>query len=244
MLKMEEAAIQQRESLPLPSDHKESRCTMGSRIRSMLKRIGRGFKRISSSVTRLSFPRGPGHSDKKRSEQVINVLTCLPLILLGVNMQSQSQGIGRSITWLGVAAALYHSSPTKGNTQIRVWARKADYWAIAASSCQIHREVKSGGGHQSPFLSSLMSLLVLHSPTLITLINYTTVEFQIRSRPGFLKHALTLLAAGLAFKFEKLLFAVKMPRLTGIAHGMWHLLAARSLQTAIPLKGLPGSHTV
>ena len=109
----------------------------------MFKRIGMRLERIASAVAQLSLPRGIGHSDQTLPEQVINVLTCLPLILLGIKIK-RSQGYGQSVTMLRIAAAVYHASPAKGNTQIRVWARKIDYWAIAASSRQIHREVKSG----------------------------------------------------------------------------------------------------
>jgi hypothetical protein len=203
--------------------------SVSKRIKRVIKRIGRGVRGLSAAILTLSRPKGPGDSDRTLPEQALNVLTCLPLIVVGAKMPSR--GYGRSVAFLGIAAALYHATPAKSNTKLRTWARKADYWAIAATSCQIRKEV---GMQRSPLRRLLVAVIGLHSPTLTTLMNYFTVLFRMRSRAGFSIHLATLISAGFAFKFEKLPFAKNLPMAKNIAHGLWHLLAALSIQTALP----------
>lgn len=198
------------------------------------------LKKLASAMLRLSRPRGPGDSDRTWPEQLVNVITCLPLILVGARIPIRS--ISRSVIVLGVVAALYHATPAckASKNQIRSIARKADYWAIAAFSCQIRREITPRLPlplkHRSLFHSLPETLIGLHSPTMVTLINLSKVESFIRTKPGYLIHLSILTAAGLAFKFEKLPFAKQLPiRLNRISHGLWHLLAALSIRTAIPL---------
>ena len=200
-------------------------------------RLGRGIKRgtrrLASAILNFSSPRGQGHSDRSWAERFVNVITCTPLMLVGAKMPKMLSGFGRSVKMLGLIAALYHSTPTKRMIKLRVWARKMDYWVIAASSCLMRREVSGHlGTRTSPLPWFATTLVALHSPTAITIMNYLSVEISLRSKAGFSQHLVTLISALFMFKFEKIPLLGQLEPVRVMSHGLWHILAALSIHTA------------
>jgi hypothetical protein len=79
-------------------------------------------------------PQGIGCCDHNGTERLVNVLTSLPYVCVGIhayrNRRTEAGKLwGASIAGVGVASGVYHA--TSGRA--KHWARKMDFWAIAYS---------------------------------------------------------------------------------------------------------------
>ncbi|GAX83487.1 hypothetical protein CEUSTIGMA_g10912.t1 [Chlamydomonas eustigma] len=204
-----------------------------------LSRINTLVAKLSKRLGNIMRPKGPGSNDRNRMERVLNVLTCIPFFLAGrcFRRTAHIQGFGLAIMGVGIVASLYHSS----SGRLRPLLRKADYWSIASSAMLLRAEVV--GGLPIP-ATVLMATLIPVKPTLVTAMNFLSVEMHCAAMATsslwaggslhyqWLLHVLTALSAAASFGLEDSFSGTVMEP---IAHGLWHCLAAAGIVTTVPM---------
>lgn len=93
----------------------------------MLFRFARFIFRSLNAMRRIMpfSPRGPGTGDHHWLEKTINVLTCIPILMVP------------GFKGMGCIALLYHATPVYSAP--RTIMRKLDYWSISASLIRANR---------------------------------------------------------------------------------------------------------
>ncbi|DBB00126.1 hypothetical protein WJX77_004254 [Trebouxia sp. C0004] len=183
-------------------------------------------------------PKGPGSNDRTRKERLLNTITSLPIIFVGLHTirhRESAAGVqfGASLLGVGLAATAYHASSGK----LRKHLRKLDYWSISLSTTAAVRAALPAKSQARARLSSIGLLaLVPFQPSAVTAINASIaqVEFARCSqkcptlRSAHRRQAASL-AAGLAcFGLED----VAMQHNMGFVHAMWHCLACYAVSSA------------
>lgn len=179
----------------------------------------------------LLSPKGPGCNDNHLAEKVTNIVTCLPLVVVGCcTLRSRTsvngRAFGASFIALGAVATLYHASVGR----IRPAMRKLDYYTLCCSTFMLRR---AAGVHFSVIPAALSAFAVPFRPTLATALNLLGFEVEFFSkarlntavRDAFLQHAAIGGSGLLCFKLEDLAHNANFH----YVHSLWHLLAAGGL---------------
>lgn len=104
-------------------------------------------------------PKGPGSNDRTRRERLLNTLTSLPIIFVGLHTirhRESTAGVhfGASLLGVGLAATAYHASSGK----LRQHFRKLDYWSISLSTTAAVRAAL-------PAKSQTRARAIIHRPS-------------------------------------------------------------------------------
>jgi hypothetical protein len=183
------------------------------------------------------------------------VLTSIPFFLVGAHVlrtrrAPAARRFGRSFLAVGAVAAAYHACPRE--SRMRDALRKADYYAIAWSSCALREAV---GLKAPPLLMAAACAVTPAKPTLVTGANLVAIEMSYARaalrqgapahvREAWRRHMLTAGAGVCCFLAEDTVVAAG--GLGGGAgplggfnalHGAWHLLSAAALGLVTALLG-------
>jgi hypothetical protein len=227
-----------------------------------LRRLLRALLHHSHRAARQARPHGPGCNDATPLERLVNVLTSAPFFFVGAAVLRSRKApaarrFGRSFLAVGAVAAAYHACPR--DTPLRQLLRKADYYAIAWSSCCLREAV---GLKAPPALALLGCTVTPLKPTLVTGANLVAIEARYACaalRAGAPAHVRAawrrhLMTAGLGlgcFLGEDAVVAAGglgrafpgggrlAARLGGFnaLHGAWHCLSAAALALSNALLG-------
>lgn len=183
-------------------------------------------------------PKGPGSNDRTRRERLLNTLTSLPIIFVGLHTirhRESAAGVhfGASLLGVGLAATAYHASSGK----LRKHFRKMDYWSISLSTTAAVRAALPAKSQTRARLSSIGLLaLVPFKPSAVTAINASIaqVEFARCSqkcpmlRSAHRRQAASLAAGLVCFGLED----VAMQHNMSFVHAVWHCLACYAVSSA------------
>lgn len=187
-------------------------------------------------------PQGPGSGDHQLVERVINVVTCLPFLVLGRRVYRQrttpeGRLFGASLISMGLAATAYHGSPP--SSRARAVLRKLDYYTISFSSACLARALL----RRTPLAFKNVPLLALplmpFRPTAVTSLGIGIMEARYAAaaaanaaphlRGSYARHLASGLAGLACFASEETTPAWVGSR---VAHAAWHVLAAHALASA------------
>lgn len=176
-------------------------------------------------------PQGPGVCDCNGLERVLNVLTSLPFVAVGLATMRRRRThpgkvYGASLIGVGMASMTFHSA-TGG---FRTFARKLDYWTIAVSSALMSRAMFP---KLSPLVWGLSLGLTPFQPFATASVNTMAmeVEFLRRSNESLkLKPVQLMHAASSAGGMGLFYMQEGMPHVP-CTHSLWHCAAAVSCAT-------------
>lgn len=191
-------------------------------------------------AARCVSPQGMGNNDTTLGERVVNVLTSLPFIAVGLHsLWHPSNGparrsFGASFVATGLIAAGYHAS----TGAVREVMRKLDYWSIALTSCVLRR---AAGVRAPAAVGAAAVLLTPYKPTAVTAANLAAIEGRYllsalrhaHLRPTFGCHVGAATVGLTLFALEDVLvMGLGAPP---VVHSLWHLLSSLSLGLVGPL---------
>ncbi|GAA0163035.1 hypothetical protein LIER_19006 [Lithospermum erythrorhizon] len=169
------------------------------------------------------------NGDKHVAETVVNVLTSLPFIVLGLNAPRKNLNCkiyANSLIGVGIASSLYHSS--RGN--IRKYLRWADYTMIATTTVCLSRAIRS----ENPKLLMAASALCLPiQPLMVSVVHTGMMEVAFAKkavqnpdlRMAHNMHKMSSLLGGALFLADDVF------KETPYLHAGWHLAAAIGVGT-------------
>lgn len=169
------------------------------------------------------------HGDQNISETVVNVLTSLPFVFLGLQVPRKNINnklYANSLIGVGIASSMYHSS----RGQLRKYLRWADYTMIAASTICLSRALRN----ENPKLLMVASTFLLpFQPLMVSAVHTGLMEVAFAkeafSRPDLKVahnlHKMSSLLGGAFFVADDCL--PEFPYL----HAAWHLAAAVGVGT-------------
>ncbi|MCL7024261.1 hypothetical protein MKW94_022089 [Papaver nudicaule] len=167
--------------------------------------------------------------DRTLAETVVNVLTSLPFIFLGMQAPRKSWSTklyANSLIGVGVASSLYHSS----RGELRKYLRWADYTMIATTTVCLSRAIRN---ENPKYLMAASALFLPIQPLMVSVVHTGMMEV------AFAKRALTDPDIRMAHNVHKmssllggLLFIADdcFPN-TPYIHAAWHLAAAVGVST-------------
>lgn len=166
-------------------------------------------------------------------ERVINVVTSIPFIVLGLQVPRKtfpSKLYGGSLCGVGIASTLYHVSSGAARKNFRY----ADYAMIAASSVCLSGAIRKDN---STALMIASALALPFSPFLVSVIHACLMEAtfaqRVKAEPSLRKaHGIHKLSSGLG---GVLFIADDVFPNTPWVHAAWHLTAAVGVATSAPL---------
>ncbi|KAL6539049.1 hypothetical protein OROMI_025375 [Orobanche minor] len=166
-------------------------------------------------------------SDKNLSETIVNVLTSLPFIVLGLQTPRKNLNCtiyANSLIGVGVASSFYHASRGK----LRKYLRWADYTMIATATVCLSRAIRNENPKllmaASAFFLPIQPLMVSAVHTGMMEVVFAKRAFQEpHLRPAHNVHKMSFLLGGALFIADDLL--PEAPFL----HACWHLAAAVGL---------------
>ncbi|XP_026386794.1 uncharacterized protein LOC113282082 [Papaver somniferum] len=167
--------------------------------------------------------------DRTLAETVVNVLTSLPFIVLGMQAPRKNWSTklyANSLIGVGVASSLYHSS----RGELRKYLRWADYTMIATTTVCLSRAIRN---ENPKYLMAASALFLPIQPLMVSVVHTGMMEV------AFAKRALTDPDLRMAHNVHKmssllggLLFIADdyFPS-TPYIHAAWHLAAAVGVST-------------
>ncbi|KAI3923852.1 hypothetical protein MKW92_007824 [Papaver armeniacum] len=167
--------------------------------------------------------------DRTLAETVVNVLTSLPFIVLGMQAPRKNWSTklyANSLIGVGVASSLYHSS----RGELRKYLRWADYTMIATTTVCLSRAIRN---ENPKYLMAASALFLPIQPLMVSVVHTGMMEV------AFAKRALTDPDIRMAHNVHKmssllggLLFIADdcFPS-TPYIHAAWHLAAAVGVST-------------
>ncbi|XP_026380846.1 uncharacterized protein LOC113275531 [Papaver somniferum] len=167
--------------------------------------------------------------DRTIAETVVNVLTSLPFIVLGMQAPRKNWSTklyANSLIGVGVASSLYHSS----RGELRKYLRWADYTMIATTTVCLSRAIRN---ENPKYLMAASALFLPIQPLMVSVVHTGMMEV------AFAKRALTDPDLRMAHNVHKmssllggLLFIADdyFPS-TPYIHAAWHLAAAIGVST-------------
>jgi len=191
-----------------------------------------GWGGMMAAVGSFVRPQGPGVCcDKNGLERVLNVITSLPFMAVGLatmrrRRTPEGKIYGASIVGVGMASMTFHAA--KG--RFRSFSRKLDYWTIAVSSALMSRALFP---NLSPLVWGLSLGLTPFQPFATSSANTVAMEYEFLRRasqnpslkPVQQLHAVTS-AGGMG------LFCLGDTRPdVPCTHCLWHCAAALSCAT-------------
>ncbi|KAK9935291.1 hypothetical protein M0R45_022399 [Rubus argutus] len=169
------------------------------------------------------------HGDRNLAERVVNVLTSLPFIVLGIHAPRKNLNTklyANSLIGVGVASSLYHSSRGK----LRKYLRWADYTMIATATVCLSRALRN----ENPKLLMAASAVFLPiQPLMVSAVHTGMMEVAFAKRAlkdpelrmAHNVHKMSSLLGGVFFIADDV-----FPR-TPYLHAAWHLAAAVGVGT-------------
>ncbi|XP_073144088.1 uncharacterized protein [Henckelia pumila] len=169
------------------------------------------------------------NGDRNLAERVVNVLTSLPFIFLGINAPRKNLNCklyANSLIGVGVASSLYHASRGK----LRKYLRWADYTMIATATVCLSRALCD----ESPKLLMAASALCLPvQPLMVSAVHTGLMEVAFAKRAfqdpdlrmAHNVHKMSSLLGGVLFIADDI-----FPE-TPFLHAGWHLAAAVGVGT-------------
>ncbi|KAI8477064.1 MAG: hypothetical protein J3K34DRAFT_516031 [Monoraphidium minutum] len=190
------------------------------------------------AAARCVSPQGPGQNDATAGERVVNILTSIPFVIIGMHSlrcaDESRRRFGAAFITTGAVAGLYHAS----SGAARLIMRKLDYWSIAVTSSVL----RGAAGVRVPLLvNALAAALTPLKPTLVSGANLAIIEarYLVKAlhhaplRPLFGAHVGSAAAGLLFFSLEDVLvLGMGAPP---VVHSLWHCLSAASLGLIGPL---------
>ncbi|KAL6189971.1 hypothetical protein ACLB2K_036372 [Fragaria x ananassa] len=169
------------------------------------------------------------HGDRDLAETVVNVLTSLPFIVLGIQTPRKNLNTklyANSLIGVGVASSLYHSSRGK----LRKYLRWADYTMIATATVCLSRALRN---ENSKFLMAASAVFLPIQPLMVSAVHTGMMEVAFAQRAlkdpelkmAHNVHKLSSLLGGVLFIADDV-----FPR-TPYLHAAWHLAAAVGVGT-------------
>lgn len=140
----------------------------------------RPFVRLARALASAAGPQGPGNNDACRTEQLVNVVTSLPFILIGLHgLRTRTCPAARhfaaSFVAVGASAAAYHASGGGVAARVRPLLRRADYYSICYSAAALRRAARIPLPRP---LAVLAAAAAPFKPTAVTALNLTLVEVR------------------------------------------------------------------
>lgn len=181
-------------------------------------------------------PQGDCPNDDSMGQRVLNVVTSLPFLAVGMMMKrrlssKEGKAYGNSMLMVGAAATLYHAS----SGSLRTLARKFDYYAIAHASGKMARAIWP----QSKTIRHIERVSWLATPfkpffvstgyALAMQAEFLRLGTQDDSlKPHLFGHGITAAAGIFAFSMEEVL-----DEHIGFKHmhSLWHCLSAYGVYT-------------
>lgn len=169
------------------------------------------------------------HGDKNLAETVVNVLTSLPFIVLGMQVPRKNMNCriyANSLIGVGVTSSFYHASKGK----LKSYLRWADYTMIAATTVCLSRALRN----ENPKLLMAASAFFLPvQPLMVSAVHTGMMEVAFAKRAfedpdlrlAHNVHKVSSLLGGAFFIADDLL-----PE-TPFLHAGWHLAAAVGVST-------------
>ncbi|KAK6134204.1 hypothetical protein DH2020_032060 [Rehmannia glutinosa] len=162
--------------------------------------------------------------DKNLAETVVNVLTSLPFIALGLQAPRKNLNCkiyANSLIGVGVASSVYHASRGK----LRKYLRWADYTMIATATVCLSRAIRN---ENPKFLMAASALFLPIQPLMVSAVHTGLMEVAFAKRAfqdpdlrmAHNVHKMSSLLGGALFVADDLL-----PE-TPFLHAGWHLAAA------------------
>lgn len=198
--------------------------------------VGLGSKILSwggmlAAVGSIVRPQGPGVCDCNGLERLMNIVTSLPFMFVGmgtVRRRRTSAGkvFGASLIGVGAASMTFHCAQGR----FRTFARKLDYWTIAVSSALMSRALYP---QISPLVWGLSLGLTPFLPFATSSLNTCAMEFDFLRRANQntkLKPAQQLHAVSSACGMGLFCMEEGMPQVP-CTHSLWHCAAAVSVAT-------------
>ncbi|CAI9779146.1 unnamed protein product [Fraxinus pennsylvanica] len=169
------------------------------------------------------------NGDKHLAETVVNVLTSLPFIALGIQAPRKNLNCklyANSLIGVGIASSVYHASRGK----LRKYLRWADYTMIATATVCLSRALRNENPKlltaASAFFLPIQPLMVSAVHTGIMEVAFAKRAFQDPDlRMAYNVHKMSSLLGGALFIAEDL-----FPE-TPFLHAGWHLAAAVGVGT-------------
>ncbi|KAH6802190.1 fold protein [Perilla frutescens var. frutescens] len=169
------------------------------------------------------------NGDRSLAETVVNVLTSLPFIALGIQAPRKNLNCtmyANSLIGVGVASSLYHAS--RGT--VRKYLRWADYTMIATSTVCLTRALRN---ENSKLLMATSALFLPIQPLMVSAVHTGLMEVAFAKRAvedpdlrsAHKVHRMTSLVGGALFVCED--YFPDTPYL----HAAWHLAAAVGVGT-------------
>ncbi|KAI3848380.1 hypothetical protein MKW98_005760 [Papaver atlanticum] len=167
--------------------------------------------------------------DRTLAETVVNVLTSLPFIVLGMQAPRKNWSTklyANSLIGVGVASSLYHSS----RGELRKYLRWADYTMIATTTVCLSRAIRN---ENPKYLMAASALFLPIQPLMVSVVHTGMMEV------AFAKRALTDPDIRMAHNVHKmssllgglLFIADDYFPTTPYIHAAWHLAAAVGVST-------------
>ncbi|KAG9142298.1 hypothetical protein Leryth_007724 [Lithospermum erythrorhizon] len=169
------------------------------------------------------------NGDKTLAETVVNVLTSVPFIVLGLNAPRKNLNCklyANSLIGVGIASSLYHSS----RGRFRKYLRWADYTMIATATVCLSNAIRS----ENPKLLMAASALCLPiQPLMVSVVHTGMMEVAFAKkavenpdlRMAHNMHKMSSLLGGALFIADDV-----FPE-TPFLHAGWHLAAAMGVST-------------
>mmetsp|Transcript_7997 Transcript_7997/g.26580 ORF Transcript_7997/g.26580 Transcript_7997/m.26580 type:complete len:256 (-) Transcript_7997:112-879(-) len=211
---------------------REHRPRFGSAV---LTGAGHAGRAVLRTVDTVRFPKGPSTSDTEVHNKLLNVVTCLPYVMVAWRALRRDdpacRNFGRSMIVTAALAGGFHAADGK----LKTLARKVDYMAAATSLVALSNAVVPAERRKG--LNCFSALALPLNPLAVFAANYTSVvhEYKRRStesarlRRAYHAHVASALIGLACFASE-----LKHPTSPGL-HASWHLLSAAAAGTVEPL---------
>ncbi len=182
-------------------------------------------------------PQGDVPNDSTKTQRALNILTSLPICLLGLDLRgkvrtAEGRSYANSVIVVGLAATLYHASWGR----VRRTTRKLDYYAISYSSAKLLRALWPGEAAKRA--EHVMHCVTPFRPFWISTVGATAMQAEFvrlaakheSLRPALRRHLGAAVASGLAFASEDI-FAENSGFVGKHMHSLWHLASTYGLWT-------------
>lgn len=194
-----------------------------------------GATSLASALHGQLRPNGPGIVEEH--SKLLNILTSLPYVALGWGIvrqceSTEAKAYGYSVMGVGAGAMVFHLTDGRSGPE-RIWARRLDYWTIAAATAAMMRAVfpQAQGRARTAAVAAIP-----FQPFSVSAGNIAAMEVEYFKRaraPGAdakLRRAHALHAGAVGIGTTCFFLEDLMPHVPGL-HSAWHCLSAVALAT-------------
>lgn len=204
-----------------------------SSSRPLLERIADAAVTVRNNLQ----PQGDVPNDSTNAQRALNIVTSLPVVLLGLDLRgkvktAEGRSYANSVVAVGLAATLYHASWGR----VRRTTRKLDYYAISYSSAKLVRALWPG--ETAKRVEHVMHCITPFRPFWVSTAGAAAMQVEFvrlaakheSLRPTLKRHLGAAVASGLAFATEDAL-AENSGLVGKHMHSFWHLASTTALWT-------------